>query len=41
MAPPLTFKANQDHYVNCGFEGNIVNGITSVGNGGKAVCGTP
>jgi branched-chain amino acid transport system substrate-binding protein len=41
MAPPLTFVAGKPHIVDCGFEGNIVDGITSVGNGGKPVCGTP
>jgi branched-chain amino acid transport system substrate-binding protein len=41
MAPPLTFKAGKPHPIDCGFEGNVVNGIATVGNNGKAVCATP
>jgi branched-chain amino acid transport system substrate-binding protein len=40
MAPPLTFKAGQPHPIHCVFEGSVVGGITSVGNHGKAVCGS-
>jgi branched-chain amino acid transport system substrate-binding protein len=41
MAPPLTFKAGQPHVIDCGFEGNVVKGVPSVGNHSKAICGTP
>jgi branched-chain amino acid transport system substrate-binding protein len=41
MAPPLTFKAGQPHVINCGFEGNVVKGVPSVGNRSKAICATP
>jgi branched-chain amino acid transport system substrate-binding protein len=41
MAPPLTFKAGQPHVVDCGFEGNVVKGVPSVGNHSKPICGTP
>jgi branched-chain amino acid transport system substrate-binding protein len=38
MAPPLTFPAGKPHPIHCAFEGNIVKGVTTVGNNGKAIC---
>jgi branched-chain amino acid transport system substrate-binding protein len=38
MAPPLTFKAGQDHSINCWFTARVQNGKPSLVNSGRVTC---